>query len=87
MMKHAWHNYAAYAWGMNELRPISKKAHNGSIFSTAPLGATIVDGLDTLYIMGLHDEFKRGRDWIAKNLNPDNIVSTFFSTPFLIDRR
>ncbi|XP_065221293.1 mannosyl-oligosaccharide 1,2-alpha-mannosidase IA [Planococcus citri] len=73
MMKHAWGNYAKYAWGMNELKPLSKKAHNNSVFGAAPLGATIVDGLDTLYIMGLHDEFKRGRDWVAENLNFDNI--------------
>lgn len=33
------------------------------------LGASIVDSLDTLYIMGLHDEFKDGQDWIEKNLD------------------
>ena len=32
-------------------------------------GATIVDGLDTLWIMGLKDEFKEGRDWIEENLS------------------
>lgn len=75
MMKHAWSGYSQYAWGMNELKPVSKKAHNNSVFGSAPLGATIVDGMDTLYIMGLHDEFKQGREWIANNLNVDNIVS------------
>lgn len=35
------------------------------------MGATIVDGLDTLYIMGFHDEYKQGRDWIAENLDFD----------------
>lgn len=78
MMKHAWDNYAKYAWGMNELKPISKKAHNGSVFGSAVLGATIVDGLDTLYIMGLHDEFKRGREWIANSLQLENIVRIIF---------
>ena len=33
------------------------------------MGATIVDGLDTLYIMGLEDEFKAGRDWVATQLS------------------
>lgn len=33
------------------------------------LGASIVDALDTLYIMGLHDEFKDGQEWIEKNLD------------------
>lgn len=73
MMRHAWDNYVKYAWGMNELKPISRKAHNNSVFGAAPLGATIVDGLDTLYIMGFHDEFKRGRDWIAEHLNLEDI--------------
>ncbi|CAB0033632.1 unnamed protein product [Trichogramma brassicae] len=71
MMKHGWSNYVRYAWGKNELRPISKRAHSASIFGSSMIGATIVDGLDTLYIMGLHEEFKQGRDWIEKNLNFD----------------
>ncbi|BES88240.1 Glycosyl hydrolase family 47 [Nesidiocoris tenuis] len=79
MTKHAWDNYVRYAWGKNELRPISKRAHTGSIFGAASLGLTIVDGLDTLYIMGLHDEFKQGREWIATNLNNFEEVSGDFS--------
>ena len=69
MMKHAWSNYVLYAWGSNELKPISRKGHSASIFGNTALGATIVDGLDTLYIMGLMDEFKKGRDWIATSLD------------------
>ncbi|XP_031776117.1 uncharacterized protein LOC105737277 isoform X1 [Apis florea] len=74
MMKHGWDNYVRYAWGKNELRPISKRGHSASIFGASNMGATIVDGLDTLYIMGLHDEFKQGRDWIAENLDFDIII-------------
>uniref|UniRef100_A0A672SM42 alpha-1,2-Mannosidase n=1 Tax=Sinocyclocheilus grahami TaxID=75366 RepID=A0A672SM42_SINGR len=33
------------------------------------MGATIVDALDTLYIMGLHDEFKDAQEWIEQNLD------------------
>lgn len=75
MMKHAWDNYVRYAWGKNELRPISKRGHSASIFGTMSLGATIVDGLDTLYIMGLKDEYKAGRDWIASSLDINSLVS------------
>lgn len=74
MTRHAWENYKLYAWGKNELRPISKRAHVGSIFGAFDLGATIVDGLDTLYIMGMEQEFKEGRDWIARRFSLDNIV-------------
>lgn len=86
MMKHGWDNYVRYAWGKNELKPISKRGHSASIFGTSTMGATIVDGLDTLYIMGLHAEFKQGRDWIAENLDFD-IVSTRFSYPVIGPRQ
>jgi mannosyl-oligosaccharide alpha-1,2-mannosidase len=75
MMKHAWDNYVRYAWGKNELRPISKRGHSASIFGSMSLGATIVDGLDTLYIMGLEKEFKQGRDWIAEHFDINLAVS------------
>lgn len=38
-------------------------------------GATIVDGMDTLYIMGLMDRFEDGRKWIAENLDFTTIRS------------
>ncbi|XP_053603414.1 mannosyl-oligosaccharide alpha-1,2-mannosidase IA isoform X1 [Plodia interpunctella] len=75
MMRHAWNNYKLYAWGKNELKPISKRPHLSSIFGGGDMGATIVDGLDTLYIMGLMDEFREGRDWVAENLNINEIDS------------
>lgn len=77
MTKHAWNNYVRYAWGKNELKPISKRGHTGSVFGSASAGMTIVDGLDTLYIMGLHEEFKQGRAWIQENLNFDDLVGDY----------
>jgi len=46
---HAWNNYKAYAWGHDELKPVS----HGWI-DYMGVGLTIVDSLDTLYIMGLN---------------------------------
>ncbi|XP_040572363.1 mannosyl-oligosaccharide 1,2-alpha-mannosidase IA [Lepeophtheirus salmonis] len=74
MMKHAWDNYAKYAWGSNELRPISRRGHSASVFGSSPMGASIVDGLDTLYIMGLMDEYKKGRMWVEENLDFDKMI-------------
>ncbi|XP_078068862.1 mannosyl-oligosaccharide 1,2-alpha-mannosidase IA [Mustelus asterias] len=68
MMKHAWENYKRHAWGSNELKPLSKKHHSSSLFGNIQ-GATIVDALDTLYIMGMHDEFNEAKEWIEKNLD------------------
>uniref|UniRef100_A0A164V9Q0 alpha-1,2-Mannosidase n=1 Tax=Daucus carota subsp. sativus TaxID=79200 RepID=A0A164V9Q0_DAUCS len=56
-MLHAWTSYEKYAWGKDELQPQSK---NG-VDSFGGLGATLVDSLDTLYIMGLDEQFQRAR--------------------------
>ncbi|KAM7171896.1 mannosyl-oligosaccharide 1,2-alpha-mannosidase IA [Macrochelys suwanniensis] len=68
MMKHSWDNYKRYAWGLNELKPISKQGHSSNLFGNIQ-GATIVDALDTLYIMEMKDEFKEAKEWVEKNLD------------------
>ncbi|XBI58196.1 hypothetical protein VPH35_039452 [Triticum aestivum] len=60
-MLHAWNSYVKYAWGMDELQPQSKNGVN----SFGGLGATLVDSLDTLYIMGLRDEFQKAREVVG----------------------
>ena len=74
MMKAAWDGYVQYAFGQNELKPISKTGHSAGIFGGSSMGASVVDALDTLYIMGLTDEYKKGRDWVALSLE-FNVVS------------
>ena len=69
MMKHAWDNYVTYAWGKNELRPVSKRGHSASIFGSSSMGATIVDSLDTLYIMGFDKEFEKAKAWVGEHLD------------------
>lgn len=75
MTLHAWRNYETYAWGKNELRPVSKLPHNGSVFGSNEIGATIVDSLDTLYIMGLTEEYQKARNWIEESFSFENLVS------------
>ncbi|XP_008789604.1 mannosyl-oligosaccharide 1,2-alpha-mannosidase MNS1-like [Phoenix dactylifera] len=77
-MLHAWNSYEKYAWGQDELQPQSKNGVN----SFGGLGATLVDSLDTLYIMGLKDEFQRAREWVANSLdfNKDYVASVFETT-------
>lgn len=74
MMTHAYNNYKLHAWGKNELRPIMRQSHFGSIMGSYNTGLTIVDSLSTLYIMGITNEFHEAREWIAKNLNFDDVV-------------
>jgi len=63
MMQVAWDGYKKYAWGASEVKPISKKRHKTAIFGNADIGATIIDALDTLYLMGMTKEFDEGRTW------------------------
>ena len=78
MMKTAWDGYAQFAFGQNELKPISKSGHSAGIFGGSTMGASIIDALDTLYIMGLTEEYKKGREWVALSLE-FNGVSFFFT--------
>ncbi|CAH1271788.1 MAN1A2 [Branchiostoma lanceolatum] len=61
--KHAWKGYKQYAWGHDELKPISKAASDWF-----GLGLTIIDSLDTMWIMGLMEEFEEARRWVEKDL-------------------
>lgn len=65
--KHAWKGYKEHSWGQDELRPISKTS--SSWFN---LGLTIVDSLDTIYIMKLEEEFQEAKDWVKNSLNLDS---------------
>uniref|UniRef100_A0A8C7ZLX0 alpha-1,2-Mannosidase n=1 Tax=Oryzias sinensis TaxID=183150 RepID=A0A8C7ZLX0_9TELE len=78
MMKHAWDSYRRYAWGSNELRPVSKQGHSSNLFGSIK-GATIVDALDTLFIMEMSEEFNAATEWVEKNLdfNVNAEVSVF----------
>ena len=50
---HAWNGYKKYAWGHDDLRPLSKTYHD---WYAEPLLMTPVDSLDTMIIMDLKDE-------------------------------
>ena len=80
MMRHSWDNYVSLAWGSNEVRPVSMTGHSASVFGSSPEGATIVDSLDTLYIMGMDEEFERAKKWVEENLDMNQLsgpVSVF----------
>jgi hypothetical protein len=79
MMRHAWRSYKTYAWGKNELKPVSKRGNTGEGFGGTNMGVTIIDSLDTLYVMGMTDEFNESKNWVANNLhfNTGDAISVF----------
>jgi len=68
---YAWNAYKQYAWGHDELKPLSKGYKDW--YGTS-LYMTPVDALDTLIIMGLTDEADKAREEITKNLSFDQDI-------------
>lgn len=54
VFKKSWSGYRAFAWLHDELRPMTGTFKD----PFANWGATLVDALDTLWIMGMKDEFE-----------------------------
>lgn len=68
----SWNQYKKFAWGKDEIKPISQEGFD----PFAGWSATLVDALDTLLIMGLKDEFDEALE-VVRNID--------FSTTFRKD--
>jgi mannosyl-oligosaccharide alpha-1,2-mannosidase len=78
MMKHSWDSYVKYAWGYDELRPVSKTGRNW--YGRHTIGATVIDALDTLWIMGMKEDFNKARDLVLEMSFDLPIDVSFFET-------
>lgn len=69
-MQFAWENYEEHAFGGDEVDP-----KNGVKLANVwgNIACSLVDGMDTLYVMGLTDEFARAREYVAKHLRFDHL--------------
>lgn len=68
---HAWNGYKKYAWGHDDLKPLSKTYHD---WYPAPLLMTAVDSLDTMIIMDLGDEATATSKYLLENLSFDKDI-------------
>ncbi|HEX8845562.1 MAG TPA: glycoside hydrolase family 47 protein [Pyrinomonadaceae bacterium] len=68
---HAWNGYKKYAWGHDDLRPLTKTHHD---WYAEPLLMTPVDALDTMILMGLKDEARRTKEYIIAHLSFDKDI-------------
>jgi ER degradation enhancer, mannosidase alpha-like 2 len=68
---HAWSGYRQYAWGHDELKPLSKSYHD---WYQEPLLMTPVDALDTMIIMGLDQQANEARELIVTKLSFDKDI-------------
>ncbi|EIW65407.1 hypothetical protein TREMEDRAFT_66619, partial [Tremella mesenterica DSM 1558] len=83
---HAWQGYKDHAWGHDEVKPVSQQPSNP--FNN--WGATIIDSLDTLLLLGFPEEYTlcrphinqlnfhwiSGRDWRHPYISPTLVVPT-----------
>ncbi|KAI0484883.1 glycoside hydrolase [Xylariaceae sp. FL0804] len=58
---HGWNGYRKYAWGYDELEPLSLKGTNDYY----GWGLSVVDGIDTAIIMNLTSIVQEQLEWIA----------------------
>ena len=77
-MEVTWEGYETYAFGMDEILPISRRGTN----NWGGFAVTMVDSMDTLWLLGMRDEFSRARDYVKNVLNYDKGVRavSFFET-------
>lgn len=71
-LRHAWRGYETYAWGHDELKPVSKSPHD---WHAESLLMTPVDSLDTLLLAGLTEEAERAKKLIVEKLSFDKDIS------------
>jgi Highly conserved protein containing a thioredoxin domain len=67
----SWNAYKRFAWGHDELKPLSKTYHDW--YGTS-LDMTPVDALDTMVLMGLTDQANETREFIDRNLSFDRDI-------------
>jgi ER degradation enhancer, mannosidase alpha-like 2 len=65
---HAWNAYKKYAWGHDDLKPLSKTYRD---WYAQPLLMTPIDSLDTMILMGMKEEAATTKQYIIDNLSFD----------------
>ncbi|WP_374515400.1 glycoside hydrolase family 47 protein [Brevundimonas sp.] len=75
--KWAWDHYVDRAWGKDEINPVSGTSQSFFI-EGHDLGLSLVEALDTLWLMELDEEFEAGVDWVKTSLDFD--VDAFAQT-------
>ena len=66
-MERSWASYKRFAWGRDELKPRG----GVGVDVWGSMGTTLVDSLDTLWLMGMREEFEEARDWVRDKLSFD----------------
>ncbi len=69
-MAWSWDWYRKLAWGKDEILPVSGGVRAYPM-KTHHLGLSLVESLDTLWVMGLDSRFQEGVDWVKSDFTSD----------------
>jgi len=77
-MRWAWANYRAHAWGKDDFLPVSGGSRAFPL-RDHHLGLSLIEAMDTLWLMGLDAEFADALGWVKDHLDfdVDGEVSVF----------
>jgi mannosyl-oligosaccharide alpha-1,2-mannosidase len=69
-MAWSWDCYRDRAWGKDEIKPVSG-AFSSFPLKTHHLGLSLIEALDTLWVMGLDSRFEDGVTWVKSHFDAD----------------
>jgi predicted alpha-1,2-mannosidase len=69
---YAWNSYVRYAWGHDQLRPVSQSFRD---WHDVPLYMTPLDAFDTMLLMGLTDEAVMAKSLVVDSLSFDHDIT------------
>ncbi|WP_375395562.1 glycoside hydrolase family 47 protein [uncultured Sphingomonas sp.] len=77
-MRWAWGHYRRLAWGRDEIMPVTG-GHSRFSLRDHDLGLSLIEAMDTLWVMGLDAEFADALAWVKVHLDfdVDGEVSVF----------
>jgi mannosyl-oligosaccharide alpha-1,2-mannosidase len=67
---HAWNGYKKFAWGYDEVAPVSGKPKDFFVDGHS-FGLSIIEAMDTLYVMQLDNELDACVKWLRAHINFD----------------
>jgi mannosyl-oligosaccharide alpha-1,2-mannosidase len=67
---HAWQGYRRFAWGFDEVKPVSGSGSNFFIPAHS-FGLSIIEAMDTLFVMELDDELEACVQWLRSRVDFD----------------
>lgn len=75
---HTWNNYYTYAWGKDEINPVTGKGRD----NWGGVAVTLIDALDTAIIMNLNEQVENAISFLAQNFTfrKDHRMNTFEMT-------